>query len=118
MICQATASPAPAQDVARRILGENVTQIDYTTERVKRMVGKVLTGNGITRYDQGAYALVGGVAEGFCAAVELSDGEREELLHLCSQRLNAFQERQKGMATNLIYRGTRWITTSQPSASA
>jgi hypothetical protein len=34
-------SPAPAQDVARRILGEDVTQIDYTTERVKRMVGKV-----------------------------------------------------------------------------
>jgi hypothetical protein len=41
LICQATASPAPAQDVARRILGEDVTQIDYYTERVKRMVGKV-----------------------------------------------------------------------------
>jgi hypothetical protein len=73
-------------------------------------VGKVLTGNGITRYDQGAYDLVGGE--------ELSDAEREELLERCRQRLNAFQERQKGMATNLIYRGTRWITTSQPSASA
>ncbi len=34
-------SPAPAQDVARRILGEDVTQIDYYTARVKRMVGKV-----------------------------------------------------------------------------
>jgi hypothetical protein len=33
-------SPAPAQDVARRILGEDVTQIDYYTERVKRMVVK------------------------------------------------------------------------------
>jgi hypothetical protein len=34
--------PAPtAQDVARRILGEDVTQIEYYTERVKRMVGKV-----------------------------------------------------------------------------
>jgi hypothetical protein len=32
-------SPAPAQDVARRILGEDVTQIEYYTERVKRMVG-------------------------------------------------------------------------------
>jgi ATP adenylyltransferase len=68
-----------------------VTQIDYYTERVKRMVGKVLTGNGITRYDQGAYDLVGGVAEGFCAAVELSDAEREELLQLCRQRLDAFR---------------------------
>ena len=34
-------SPAPAQDVARRILGEDMTQIDYYTERVKRMAGKV-----------------------------------------------------------------------------
>ena len=40
-IGQATASPAPAQDVARRILGEDMTQIDDYTERVKRMVGKV-----------------------------------------------------------------------------
>ena len=36
-----------------------MTQIVYYTECVKRMVGKVLTGNGITRYDQGAYDLVG-----------------------------------------------------------
>jgi hypothetical protein len=60
-----------------------VTQIGYYTERVKRMVGKVLTGNGITRYDQGAYDLVGGE--------ELSDAEREELLQLCRQRLDAFR---------------------------
>jgi hypothetical protein len=50
---------------------EDVTQIDYYTERVKRMVGKVLTGNGITRYERGTYDLVGGE--------ELSDAEREEL---------------------------------------
>ena len=76
-------SPAPAQDVARRILGEDVTQIDYYTERVKRMVGKVLTGNGITHCEKGSYALVGGE--------ELSDAEREELLQLCRQRLDAFR---------------------------
>ena len=59
-IGQSTASPAPAQDVARRILGEDVTQIDYNTERVKRMVWARFTFDGITRYDQGAYGLVGG----------------------------------------------------------
>jgi len=69
-------SPAPAQDVARRILGEDVTQIEYYTERVKRMVDKVLTGNGITRYERGTDDLVGG----------------EELLKLCRQRLDAFRE--------------------------
>ena len=77
-------SPAPAQDVARRILGEDVTQIEYYTERVKRMVGKVLTGNGITRCEKGTYALVGGE--------ELSDAERDQLLDLCRQRLDAFRE--------------------------
>jgi len=52
-------SPAPAQDIARRILGEDVTQVEYYTERVKRMVGRVLTGNGITRYGDGLYTLIG-----------------------------------------------------------
>lgn len=46
---------------------------------VKRMVGKMLTGNGITRCKKGTYALVGGAAEGFCAAVELSDAKRDQL---------------------------------------
>jgi len=77
-------SPAPAEDVARRILGEDVTQIDYYTERVKRMVGKVLTGNGITRCERGLYSLVGGD--------ELSDAERDLLLELCRQRLDSFRE--------------------------
>jgi hypothetical protein len=102
-------SPAPAQDVARRILGEDVTQIDYYTERVKRMVGKVLTGNGITRYERGTYDLVGGVAEGFCAAVEVSDAEREELLQLCRQCLDAFRE-QRGEEVGCLL-------TQKPAAS-
>ena len=94
-------SPAPAQDVACRILGEDVTQIDYYTERVKRMVGKVLTGNGITRYDQGTYALVGGD--------ELSDAERDKLLQLCRQRLDAFRE-QRGEEMGCLL-------TQKPAAS-
>ncbi len=47
------------------------------------MVGKVLTGNGITRYERGTYDLVGGE--------ELSDAERDQLLQLCRQRLDAFR---------------------------
>ena len=61
-----------------------MTQIAYTTERVKRMVGHVLTGNGITRYGDGLYTLIG--AEG------LSDSERDALLQLCRQRLDGFRE--------------------------
>jgi len=33
---------------------------------------------------------------------ELSDAERDELLQPYRQRLNAFRERQKGMATTLL----------------
>jgi hypothetical protein len=49
------------------------------------MVGRVLTGNGITAYGDGHYSLIGGE--------ELSDGERDELLELCRQRLDAFREK-------------------------
>jgi ATP adenylyltransferase len=58
------------------------------------MVGKVRTGNGITRYGYGAYSLIGGD--------ELSDSVtwpkasvaeplRDELLQLCRQRLDGFR---------------------------
>jgi ATP adenylyltransferase len=46
-----------------------VTQIESYTERVKRMVSRVLTGNGITEVQT----------------------ERDELLQLCRQRLDAFR---------------------------
>ena len=36
------------------------------------MVGKVLSGNGITRCEKGTVALVGGVAEGFCVGEAFS----------------------------------------------
>ena len=48
------------------------------------MVGRVLTGNGITRYGDGLYSLFG--------ADELSDSERDALLQLCRQRLDGFRE--------------------------
>jgi hypothetical protein len=59
------------------------------------------TFNGITRYDQGAYGLVGG--EG------LSDAEGEELLQLCRQRLDAFRE-QRGEEVGCLL-------TQKPAAS-
>jgi ATP adenylyltransferase len=62
-------SPAPAQDVARWIL------MSAWWAR--------FTFNGITRCERGTYALVGGE--------ELSDAERDQLLALCRQRLDAFR---------------------------
>jgi hypothetical protein len=48
------------------------------------MACRVQTGNGITRYGNGAYSLIG--------AEELSDTERDALQQLCRQRLDAFRE--------------------------
>ena len=63
-------SPAPAQDVARRILGSGWWAR--------------FTFNGITAYGNGAYSLIGGD--------ELSDAESDALQQLCRQRLDAFRE--------------------------
>ena len=61
-------SSAPAQDVARRN---------------RRAWWARFTFNGITRYERGTDDLVGGE--------ELSDAERDQLLELCRQRLDAFR---------------------------
>ena len=71
-----------------------MTQIEVYTERVKRMVSKVLTGNGITRYDQDAYGLVGGDElsdAGTWPKASLTEPLRDQLLELCRQRLDAFR---------------------------
>ncbi|MCP9796803.1 hypothetical protein [Cyanobium sp. Lug-B] len=64
-------SPAQPHDVARRILG-SAWWAGFTF-------------NGITAYGDGHDSLIGGDA--------LSDGERDALLELCRQRLDAFRER-------------------------
>ncbi|MCP9784936.1 HNH endonuclease [Cyanobium sp. N5-Cardenillas] len=68
-------SPAPAHNVARRILG--------------RAWWAGFTFNGITAYGDGHDRLIGGDA--------LSDGERDALLELCRQRLDAFRQHQRAL---------------------
>ncbi|MCT0206492.1 HNH endonuclease [Synechococcus sp. CS-1332] len=63
-------SPAPPQDIARRIL-ESAWWAGFTF-------------NGITAYGNGAYSLIGGD--------ELSDTERDALQQLCCQRLDALRQ--------------------------
>jgi hypothetical protein len=78
----------PAQEVARRILGS--------------AWWARFTFNGITAYGDGAYSLIGGD--------ELSDGERDALLELCRQRLDAFRE-QRGEEVACLF-------VEKPAASA
>ncbi len=77
-------SPAPAQDVARRILASG---------GLARF-----TFNGITAYGNGAYSLIGGD--------ELSDAERDALQQLCRQRLDSFRE-QRGEEVACLLRSMR-----------
>lgn len=63
-------APAPAQDIARQIL-ESACWARFTL-------------NAITAYGDCHNSLIGGDA--------LSDGERDALLELCRQRLDAFRE--------------------------
>jgi hypothetical protein len=77
------------------------------------MVGKVLTGNGITRCERSTYALVGGD--------ELSDAERDQLLELCRQRLDAFrQQRGEEVACLLVEKpaaSATAVASAPPSAA-
>jgi hypothetical protein len=66
------------------------------------MVGRVLTGNGITRYGDGLTTLIG--------AEELSDSERDALLQLFRQRLDGFRE-QRGEEVACLF-------VEKPAASA
>jgi hypothetical protein len=61
--------------------------------------------NGITRYERGAYDLVGGE--------ELSDAEREELLQLCRQRLDAFRM-QRGEEVGFCSRRSLRLRAQEP----
>jgi len=88
-------SPAPAQDVARRN---------------RRGWWARFTFNGITRYERGTDDLVGGQ--------ELSDTERDQLLELCRQRLDAFRM-QRGEEVFAHRSRHRWKwTTSCPGTRA
>ncbi|MCP9840684.1 hypothetical protein KBY93_08540 [Synechococcus sp. J7-Johnson] len=53
-------------------MGEDVNQIATYAQRVKRMVGRVLTVNGVTSYAHDHDRLLGGVAEGFCVGEAFS----------------------------------------------
>ena len=75
------------------------------SRRNRRASWARFTFNGITPYDQGAYSLVGGEElsdAGTWPKASVAEPLRDQLLHLRSQRLNAFRERQKGMATTLL----------------
>lgn len=79
---------ASVEKIAQAILNKDPTQIEYFTEIVKNMVGKVLTKNrNITEKNGNNYNLIG--------ASDLSQEQINELIELCKSKIDKF-EKQRG----------------------
>ena len=74
---------ASVTEIARALLGHDVSQVEYYKHITKNMVGKVLTDSrGITSKDKNQYTLIG--------SEELTDDERAQLVTLCQNKIEEF----------------------------
>jgi ATP adenylyltransferase len=96
---------ASVTQIAQAILDKDPTQIEYFTEIVKNMVGKVLTKNrGITDKSGNTYTLIG--------ASELTKVEIEELIELCQSKIAEFEAKRGDAVWSHRRRGHRPISGS------
>jgi ATP adenylyltransferase len=96
---------ASATQIAQAILDKDPTQIEYFTEIVKNMVGKVLTKNrGITEKSDNTYSLIG--------ASELSNEQVAELIELCQSKIAEFEAKRGDTVWSHRRRGHRPISGS------
>ena len=96
---------ASVRQIAQAILNKDPTQIDYFSEVVKNMVGKVLTKNrSITEKHGDQYAL--------CGADELTPTEVDTLLALCERKITEFELKRGETVWDHRRRGHRPISGS------
>jgi ATP adenylyltransferase len=96
---------ASATQIAQAILDKDPTQIEYFTEIVKNMVGKVLTKNrGITEKSGNTYSLIG--------ASELTNEQVAELIELCESKIVEFEAKRGDAVWSHRRRGHRPISGS------
>ncbi len=80
---------ATIEQVAQAILNRDPTQIEYYSEIVKNMVGRVLTKNrGITEKKGDNYHLIG--------AAVLSPEQINELIELCNHKIKEYEQKRGG----------------------
>jgi ATP adenylyltransferase len=92
-------------EIAKEFVNRDPTQVEYYTNIVKNMVGKVLTKNrGITYKEGDTYHLKG--------INDLSQDEREELIQLCHQRLIGYEVKRGEAMWDHRKRGHRPISGS------
>jgi diadenosine tetraphosphate (Ap4A) HIT family hydrolase len=96
---------ATVQQIAQAILDKDPTQIEYFSEIVKNMVGKVLTKNrGITEKDGNSYKLIN--------ADQLTNEQVKELIELCQTKIDEFEAKRGASVWEHRRRGHRPISGS------
>jgi ATP adenylyltransferase len=96
---------ATVKDIAQSILNKDPTQIEYFSQVVKNMVGRVLTKNHeIAIKDKDVYSLIG--------SEYLSNKEAEELIELCEQKIAEFEAQRGNAVWQHRRRGHRPISGS------
>ncbi len=96
---------ASVHQIAQAILDKDPTQIEYFSEIVKNMVGRVLTKNrGITEKTGDNYRLIG--------SEHLTSEQTAELLRLCKQKIDAFEAKRGDAVWEHRKRGHRPISGS------
>ena len=74
---------ASVTEIARALIGHDVSQVEYYEHITRNMVGKVLTDSrGITSKEKNQYTLIG--------SEELTDDERSQLITHCQNKIEEF----------------------------
>ena len=95
---------ASVEEIAKRLLSRDTSQIDYYGERVKQMVGRVLVKNGIVKKEKDIFELIG--------FDELSDSDVSEVRADCENRLNDFLEKRGDAAFSHRTKSSGYISGS------
>jgi diadenosine tetraphosphate (Ap4A) HIT family hydrolase/5-methylcytosine-specific restriction endonuclease McrA len=96
---------ASVHQIAQAILDKDPTQIEYFSEIVKNMVGRVLTKNrGITEKTGDNYRLIG--------SEHLTSEQTAELIRLCKQKIDEFEAKRGDAVWEHRKRGHRPISGS------
>jgi len=96
---------ASVQQISQSVLNRDPTQIEYFTEIVKNMVGKVLTKNrGITEKSGDTYKLIG--------SEHLTDEQITALIELCESKIVEFETKRGDAVWSHRRRGHRPISGS------
>lgn len=97
---------ASVKQIAQAILDRDPTQIEYFSEIVKNMVGRVLTKiRGITEKQGDSYHLIG--------AEQLTLDEVQSLIALCQQKIDEFEQKRGDAVWSHRKRGHRPVSLSQ-----